>query len=193
LPVTDYLLYVSTLDVYKAQLEVVEAYGLLKKKGLRSEKLVLVGPEYKPYAEKVRNKIAELGLQEDVLIVGNVPHTDLPSAYRNARINIFASETENCPFILLEALGAGRPVLVSSCPPMPEFGGDAVVYFDPSRPEDLARKLEQVNSDEELMLRLAGAASERSAQYRWEETGRKTWDAFVDLLEVPRDVEATTF
>jgi glycosyltransferase involved in cell wall biosynthesis len=181
LPDKDYFLYVSTLDVYKAQIEVVEAYQSFRKSDAAAPKLVLVGPEYKPYGDKVRATVAKLGLQDDVLFIGNVPHGDLPAAYQNARINIFASETENCPFILLEALCAGRPVLVSSRPPMPEFGGDAVVYFDPSSSDDLAYKLSAVNSSAPLMAELGRKALVQSDRYQWEETGRRTWRELIQV------------
>lgn len=181
LPKSDYFLYVSTLDVYKAQLEVVQAYYRFKQSEPSGPKLVLVGPEYKPYADKVRAEVMALGLKNDVLIIGNVPHGDLPAAYQNARINIFASETENCPFILLEALCAGRPVLVSLRPPMPEFGGDAVMYFDPSSPDDLAQQLTRVNHSDQLISELGEKAFAQSERYQWDETGRRTWCALIQL------------
>jgi glycosyltransferase involved in cell wall biosynthesis len=183
LPKSEYFLYVSTLDVYKAQVEVVEAYSIFRRTTQCDTKLVLVGPEYKPYAEKVHAKVAELGLQENVLIIGNVPHHELPAAYQHAKINIYASETENCPFILLEALCAGRPMLVSSRPPMPEFAGDAVMYFDPSRPDDLARGLESIMSNNALQEELGRKAFDQAEQYRWEATGKKTWQEISRLSE----------
>jgi glycosyltransferase involved in cell wall biosynthesis len=183
LPEEGYFLYVSTLDVYKAQLEVIEAYSILKRIRKTPEKLVLVGPEYAAYADMVRGAITARGLTNDVLVIGNVPHEDLPAAYQNSLANIFASETENCPFILLEALGAGRPLFVSSRPPMPEFGGDAVVYFDPSRPEELASRLEKVIGDVVMMESLAELAFERSLKYQWDHTATRTWEAFQALTE----------
>jgi glycosyltransferase involved in cell wall biosynthesis len=39
------------------------------------------------------------------------------------------------------------PVVVSDCPPMSEFAGDAATYFDPTSPQDLADKLAMVLED----------------------------------------------
>ena len=44
LPADNYILYVSILDVYKAQLEVVRAFALLKARRPTTEKLILRGP-----------------------------------------------------------------------------------------------------------------------------------------------------
>jgi glycosyltransferase involved in cell wall biosynthesis len=184
----DYLLYVSILDVYKAQLEVLRAYALLKQRRFTREKLVLAGPERPRYAQKVRNEIGRLGLENDVLLAGPVPHDQLPALYQNALINIFASECENCPNIMLEALAAGRPLLASNRPPMPEFGGDATIYFDPSDPEDLAEKLFAVIDDPPRLAELSAKTKERSRLYDWDRTARTTWAAIGALVSAdPRD------
>jgi glycosyltransferase involved in cell wall biosynthesis len=181
LPSGDYLLYVSILDYYKAQIEVVQAYALLRQKRVTVEKLILVGPEWPGYGRMVREEIERLNLKDDVLLAGAIPHAELPFLYQNARINIFASECENCPYILLEALSAGCPSLVSHRPPMPEFGGDAVVYFDPSEPEDLAVQLASLLDDEARLGDLAGRAKIRSLRYDSTTTVSSTWNAIRGL------------
>jgi glycosyltransferase involved in cell wall biosynthesis len=181
LPAERYVLYVSTIDVYKAQVEVVQAYALLKQRRPLVEKLVLVGPERPRYAQKVRNEIARLGLADDVLLTGPVPHDDLPSLYQNALINVFASECESCPNIMLEALASGRPLLASNRPPMPEFAGDAAIYFDPSNPQDLAEKLGSIIDDPVRLAELSTKARERSQLYDWAKLARTTWTVFDEL------------
>ena len=183
LPDSEYLLYVSILDVYKAQLEVIESYNLLKKEGKIDKKLVLVGPEYKPYGDKVRQLVVNLELEKDVLIFDSVPHNELPAIYQHASINIFASETENCPFILLEALASGRPLLSSNCQPMPEFGGDAALYFSPQSPSELSKLITKVLNSTVLTKKLSNKSIERSLLYNWEESARRTWHSINQLVD----------
>jgi len=181
LPAERYILYVSTIDVYKAQVEVVRGYALLKQCRPSVEKLIFVGPERAHYAQKVRNEILRLRLQQDVLLTGPIPHDQLPSLYQNALINIFASECESCPNILLEAMASGRPLLVSNRPPMPEFAGDAAIYFDPSNPQDLAEKLRHIIDDPVRLAELATKARERSQLYDWAKIARTTWTIFDEV------------
>ncbi len=181
LPPEGYLLYVSTLDYYKAQIEVVQAYGLLKHKRPTKEKLLLIGPEYPEYGNLVRKEIANHRLEGSVLLAGPLPHSQMPEIYRNALVNIFASECENCPNILIEALASGRPVLSSHCPPMPEFGGDGALYFDPRSPADLAEKLASLLDDPTRMSELAAKAEDRSRLYDWEACARRTWQSLYQL------------
>lgn len=172
-----YLLYVSYIDFYKAQLEVVRAYASFKQQRGSDLKLLLVGPENPVYGRKVREEIDRLGISADVIITGALPYRDLPSLYQNATLNIFASESENCPNILLEAMAAGRPVLSSNRPPMPEFAGDGVLYFDPAVPAELARSLCSLIDDRAAMEELGRRAVKRSEAYDWQATAANTWDA----------------
>lgn len=176
-----YVLYVSILNVYKAQLEVIKAWSLLRGRRDTKEKLVLVGPEYAPYSRKVHALISELGLQDEVILAGNVPYNELPAWYQHAKVNLFASSCENCPNILLEALAGGRPILCSDYQPMPEFAGDAVRYFDPYNPEQLADELTQLLDDTELQNDLSARARERAKLFDWQDTATKTWDALAAL------------
>jgi glycosyltransferase involved in cell wall biosynthesis len=181
LPEGEYLLYVSIFDVYKNQLEVVRGFHQLKSHRETREKLVLAGHHSSPYALKVLREIELLGLKDDVILTGNIPYQELPAVYAHAKINIFASTCENCPNILLEALGAGRPLVVSNYQPMPEFGGDAAVYFDPFAPEDFARQVSAIIDVPTELDRLGRMTSEQAESYTWKETARRTWEAIREL------------
>jgi glycosyltransferase involved in cell wall biosynthesis len=187
LPRNEYFLYVSHIDVYKSQLEVVRAYGLLKRRRRTEEKLVLAGPSInRNYAKQVVDEVMRLGLQQDVMLLGEIPHGQLPLAYHHAKINLFASRCENCPNILLEALAAGRPLLVSNRQPMPEFGEDAVVYFDPENPEELAEKMASIVDDENVLCELSRRAQLQSEKFDWARTSELTWQTVIELAKIPK-------
>ena len=183
IPAGPYLLYVSTLDFYKAQLEVIRGYDLMRQRRVTPERLLLAGPENPVYGKLVREEIARRGLTDRVLILGSLPYHDLPALYQNAKVIIFASESENCPNILLESLAAARPIVCSNRPPMPEFGEDAVLYFDPASPKDLAQKLIGIIDDEAERARLGSRGAELAKRYDWKVTGQATWEALRALLQ----------
>ena len=183
LPEGDYLLYVSSIDVYKMQIEVVQAFAQLDP-GKRGLSLLLVGPVINSrYGARLRDEISRLGLGDVVRFIGSVPYEQLPYLYQNATINIFASECENCPNILLEMMASRRPVVCSSYPPMPEFGDDAVSYFEPEQPETLSRLLEELLDDSSLREDLAEKALKRAEGYRWEKAAGRTWREIISLGE----------
>ena len=177
----DYVLYVSILMPYKAQIEVVRAWKQLKAMRQTGEKLILVGPEYKPYANRVRALVAELGLESDVIFFGNVPYAQLPAYYQHAKVNVFASSCENCPNILLEAMAAGRPILCSDVQPMPELARSAAEYFDPYNPAMLAELLARYLDDAALREKMGRAAFDESQRFQWADSARRTWQALAAL------------
>lgn len=177
----EYVLYVSILDVYKAQLEVVESWKRLRAQRPTAEKLVFIGPSYPPYAKKLKRLIASLGLSQEVLLLGTMPYEELPQYYQHAKINIFASSCENCPNIVLEELASGRPVFLSNYPPMPEFGEDGVEYFDPYKPQELTDLLHQYLDDPVRREKLAQKALLQSQKFQWRESAEKTWHILMNL------------
>ena len=180
-PAAHYLLYVSRFDVYKHHRELIEAYARLPA-ALRCEHpLLLIGEADLPAAQQARALIDRLGLQDQVLVAGSVPYRELPAFYQHAQAIVFASSCENCPNILLEALGAGRPIACSNVQPMPEFGGDAVEYFSPFDPQDIERALLRVLTDQQRAQQLAAAAAARGRRYDWATTARETWKAILEV------------
>ena len=179
---SDYLLYVSIFEPYKNHLEVVRGFYKLKTLRSTTEKLLLVGKNDLPAGFKVKEEIARLGLQDDVIMVGNIAYSELPALYYNAKINIFASTCENCPNIMLEALGSGRPLLVSNVPPMTEFGDSAVAYFDPTSPDDIASQLLAIIDSPQQLCSLGNKAFKQSEMFDIRSAATLTWRAIQQLV-----------
>ena len=174
-----FYLYVSQLDVYKAQKEMVLAWKKLKEKGFNFP-LVLVGPNNNDYGDDVLKMIRELSLSDDVIYLGKIDYHKLPSLYKSARALIFASSCECCPNILLEKLAAAKPVLCSDIQPMPEFGENAVVYFEPYNSDTLVKQVELLESDQEKMKSYGISAGKQSLKFNWSTTVKKTLEFFFD-------------
>jgi len=68
---------------------------------------------------------------------------------------------------------------------MPEFGGDAVAYFNPGSPREIADGLAILLGDPQRMAALAEQAAQRSLSYDWSATSRATWAA-IGALGEPR-------
>jgi len=171
----DYYLYVSILDVYKSQIELVRSWKILKDSYGIKEKLLLIGPMYKPYGNKVLNEIQKLNLQDDVIYLGTISYNELPKYYQKAKALIFASICENCPNILLEKMASKKMIFCSSHQPMPEFGKDSVVYFDPVDENDLVKQILKY-SDEKQKDKYEIKAYNNALEYDWKKTSKKTFE-----------------
>jgi glycosyltransferase involved in cell wall biosynthesis len=177
----DYFLYVSFVDYYKNQIEVIRAYAKVREQSGTQATLLLVGAENPSYGVAVRQEIERLNLKEKVKLLGNLSHRDLPALYQNAKINLFASSTENCPNILLEMMASGRPALVSNRGPMPEFGRETVTYFDPEGSDELADGWLDLLKNPQLDR--AALALNQVSKMDWQETAKRTWDAISEVVQ----------
>lgn len=169
----EYYLYVSILDVYKAQKEVVESWIAMNSKG-NELPLILVGPKYNEYGEKIVELINE-SKAKNIKYIGPVDYNKLPNLYQKARALIFASSCECCPNILLEKLASGRPVISSNIMPMPEFGENSVVYFDPYESGTLAKAVKYLEKDDNLS-KYSLLSSSRAKSFSWRYTSRSTFE-----------------
>jgi glycosyltransferase involved in cell wall biosynthesis len=91
---------------------------------------------------------------------GRVAATDVERFLRAARFIAFPSRSnENAPLAALEALAAGRPLLVANIGGLPELvDGGAGLAFRPGDEHDLARGLSRLMDDDHLCESLAESA-----------------------------------
>lgn len=166
-----YYLYVSILDVYKAQKEVVHSWI---DKVQTDYPLVLVGPAYNQYGEDVQALINEKA-QGRVIYLGARGYNELPSLYQGARALIFGSSCECCPNILLEKLASGRPVICSDIQPMPEFAQGAALLFNPYDSSSLAGAVDKLEKSD-CIEEYGRMALSRAQNFSWVETRQKTFN-----------------
>ena len=175
LPRGEYILYVSRFDVYKHQLEVAEAYCMLSAELRERYSLLLVG-EVNPEQEAVIRGLPRNTVRLTLFILlARYPMASCPRYTDNAAAILFASSCENCPNILLEALGSGRPVLSSDVMPMPEFGAAAVEYFSPTSPVSIRDAMMRVLCDDDRRRALGELAARRSEDFDWAKSASETW------------------
>jgi hypothetical protein len=66
---------------------------------------------------------------------------------------------------------------------MPEFGGDAALYFSPQSPSELSKLITKVLNSTVLTKKLSNKSIERSLLYNWEESARRTWHSINQLVD----------
>ncbi|OFZ16571.1 MAG: hypothetical protein A2X86_12305 [Bdellovibrionales bacterium GWA2_49_15] len=134
-----YFLYTAGLDYRKNVRGMLEAYAkfTLQEKNID---LIFTGP-----AKEDRNlnqTLAELGLQEKVVLTGKLSERELGIVYKE-----FASAVVNFSFFEgfglsnLEALSTGLPLVCSDIPVFREVVGDKAIFCDPYKLESMVAGL----------------------------------------------------
>jgi len=152
-----FFLYVGSIIERKNLLNVCKAVNLLKKE--INIPLVVIG-DGKEYKLQAKNYIAENNLQNHVIFLSeNVAAkssqsfqsaTDFPAIYQSAIAMIYPSFFEGFGIPVLEALCSGLPVITSNVSCLPEAGGEAAYYVNPSNPEEIAAGMKKIFSDNSL-------------------------------------------
>jgi len=176
------ILYVSIVDVYKHQWHVVDAVSRLKKAGLPVQ-LELIGSGYVPALKRlnqIQKRVDANG--EFIDYRGAMTYKELPFCYHKADLFVFASTCENMPNILLEAMTAGLPIACSHKEPMPEILGEAGIYFDPEKPDEIAAALRSLIDSPTLRREKAKAAYERSQAFSWQRCAEETFNFLAKFV-----------
>ena len=166
----EFILYVSHFHFYKNHFRLLKAYALFTKKYKNDIKLLLIGnaPD-EIYFNKVKALIKELNINEKVLIKSVNDNNRLRRYYQDATFFIFPSLIENSPNILIEAMMSKCDILASNCEPMPEFGKNAIEYFDPFDHHDIFKKIEEKFLNGSQTNKKNYLAYEIAKKYNWQD------------------------
>ena len=149
------------------------AYRRLRTLDVSDAPLVIGGKRDYGWEEAFRR----VRLSEDASSVrwtGLIPDEDLPAFYNAAACFVYPSRFEGFGLPVLEAMACGTPVVTSNHGALAELVGDAAMVVDPGNVEALAEAMTRVLTDATLAADLGRRGLERSRQYSWAETARRT-------------------
>ncbi len=173
-------LYISNVEVYKHQWNVVRAIAELRNRG-HDLTLGLIGSGFGKAQEMLQKAISSCDPRRQFIWqTDHIPQKQLPQYLIDADIFIFASSCENLPNTLLEAMSAGLPIACSNRGPMPEVLSDGAEYFDPESYGSIAAAVERLIIDGSRRQDAAHRARSLSDQYSWARCANETWTFLAD-------------
>jgi glycosyltransferase involved in cell wall biosynthesis len=172
-----FILSLGTLEPRKNFTRLIEAYALMRDRGL---KLVIAGGKGWLYDE-IFAKVEELGLEDKIIFPGFIADEDLPALYNLAKIFVFPSLYEGFGLPPLEAMACGTPVVTSDRPSLPEVVGGAGLMVEATDDQELARAMERVLTDENLRREMREKGLRQAAKFTWEAAAEKLLDVYRRL------------
>jgi glycosyltransferase-like protein len=172
------ILTVGGIEPRKGTDHLFRALSLLRRRWARPPVLAIIGghsfQDHTPYRNRVIASMSDLDLEfgRDVALVGTVPDDEMAAWFHAADAFAFPSVNEGFGLVVLEAMAAGLPVVLTSLPVFAEyvrFGEDALAVT-PGDDGGLADALEAVAHDRDLRSALRRNGRNLAARFGWETT-----------------------
>lgn len=177
-----FVIFISTILKRKNLANLLLAFDKVKEdKSNEDLKLVVVGSRvwWQDELESAWNRMKH---QSDVIFPGRVEPNDLSALLSAAEMLVYPSYFEGFGIPILEAMYAETAVIASKTTSMPEVGGDAVLYIDPSDIDDIAHAISRLR-DKTLRQEFIEKGRLQRQKFSWEITANLLWDSMMKTIK----------
>ena len=174
----EYFLYTGAIHPRKNLLNLLKAFSVFKKRQKSNTKLILAGRlawKYDSFVESLKN----YKYREDVILTGYIDEPLLANITASAYALVYPSLWEGFGVPVLEAMQCGVPVITSSLSSMQEIAGDAALYADADRFENIAEQMMRIYKDEALGKELIEKGQLVAGRYSWDRTAGLLWKSII--------------
>lgn len=181
------IVQVGRIEPGKGQLDAVEALATVRRERPHA-RLAIVGPasRFAPdYERRVRDRARELGVAENVSILGY--RSDATDLIAGADAVLIPTHPYSGPgtgegfgLVALEAMALGAPVVAYAVGGLPEVLGEAGLLVRPLAIPALAASLVELLGDRQLRERLVDAGRRRASGYDWKRTAAAMREVYRD-------------
>jgi glycosyltransferase involved in cell wall biosynthesis len=166
----EFIYYPAQTWPHKNHLGLVEALARLRERGLVVP--IVFSGTLTPHASVIRQRVAELGLTNQVRWLGFIAAADVRRVYELARAVVIPTRFEAASAPLWEAFLAGVPAACSNVTSLPRQAGDAALLFAPDDVEAMAAAIATLWRDEVVRATLVRRGAENVRRFNWGRTAR---------------------
>ena len=177
-----FVLYAGNVKPHKNLERLIDAFHIVRSRGLDQLKLVLIGDEISKYTA-LRRAVHKHQLHNYVRFLGYLPEDTLAVMYRLAGVFVFPSLYEGFGLPPLEAMASGTPVITSNVSSLPEVVGDAALMIDPYEPAAIADAMQRVLEDPALAADLSRRGLARAREFSWERSIARVREIYAEVMQ----------
>jgi glycosyltransferase involved in cell wall biosynthesis len=164
-----YFLFVGNFSPRKNIPNLVRAYNHFRSISEYSHKLVLTGERL--YLNRELDSLIKASpYSSDIILTGHKKQEELRILYSASEALVFVPWFEGFGIPVVEAMRCGTPVILSDTTSLPEIGGEAAIYVNPSDIETIAGSMIKIIEDEELKSLSKLLSVKNSMRFTWEKS-----------------------
>ncbi|HBL74160.1 MAG: glycosyltransferase [Bacteroidetes bacterium GWF2_42_66] len=172
----EYFLFIGSLHPRKNICGLLRAYDAFRNATKTNMKLVIAGGELFKTGN-IEKTFRRMRHKSDVIFTGRISSEELHLVLGAALCLTFVPFFEGFGIPVVEAMSAGVPVISSNTTSLPEVGGNAVVYVDPSFPEEIKDAMMRIAQDKNLRDELIEKGFRQKEKFSWDKTAEVVWAA----------------
>ena len=182
-PWSRFLFMLSTIEPRKNVPRLIEAFAKVAHENRHKDLGLAIGGGKGWESSEVFQLPQKLGIADRVKFLGYVDDADLSILFAKCEAFVLPSLTEGFGITVLEAMLGGAPVVCSRTGSLPEVGGDAAIYFDPTNVDDIAAKIIQRLDTSGNRNAVVEKGLLQAKKFDWKNTAEQTLTAIEEACK----------
>lgn len=167
-----YIAFIGNTEPRKNVINMLKAYAEYLDTSVGKKTLAVLHNNTKTFETQLQDARAE-HLRNNIVVLGYIDSADMPSFYSGADMFLYPSLREGFGMPILEAMACGTPVITSRTSSMPEVGGEAALYADPTDYKDIAEQMTFLETHPGKRENMIRDGFEQCKKFTWDEAARK--------------------
>jgi len=177
----EFVLAVGHFELRKNYPRLLEAMARLSASNQQTD-LVIVGND-SGQRKHVAKLADELGIAGQVHLLTDLTDSNVRAVYQLCELFVFPSLYEGFGIPILEAMAAGKPMVLSDIPVFREITQDRGVYFDPLDPDAIASRILSVLASTAEQERLVAYGRNRVRDFAFEALAEQMAQRYEIMLQ----------
>lgn len=176
-----YFIFVGSQSPRKNLKRLLEAFNLFKKTSGSNFHLVLAGSSF--WGDKALKQVWEnSAFKNEIHFTGRLAQEELEKVVGAAFALSFVPYYEGFGIPMIEAMAAGVPVIAANTSCLPEIAGDAALYVNPFKTEDIADGMLRLVQENGLSASLIEKGLVQAKTFSWDKSAYLLWQSLEKCL-----------
>jgi glycosyltransferase involved in cell wall biosynthesis len=169
--------FLARLHRTKGIFDLVDAWKIVIER-VKNAKLAIVGSGDQAVVQRLKMRISELNLGENITILGFLSEEDKFRVLKSSNVYVLPSYEEGIPITFYEAMCCGLPVVTYYLPSYIDIK-DYIVKVPLGDVKELADQISKMLNDKDFMSRIAEHGRKEASEHTWD----KVADCILSRIE----------